>query len=235
MGKFSKGLDMTSKLAGIAVPIVIAFFAQSYTSTKDSADQKARRIDRAASLLPHLASKDQSERIGAMTVIRALQKMNEFPGELIGPLTELQTTYPDSKEAQVATQVLAIAKEDKTLAPVVKQAAEVQPATIFIHVRTASQKQDAETIATALKQRGYTVPSIQVVPFGPNRSELRFFHSNESDEAGAIAGTIQAAGLPAVPADASETFRNYSLAPHRYELWFAENAGLPPASPAGKK
>src|SRR5205823_2515096 len=104
--RFLSTLDILSKLAGIAVPIVIAVYVQSYTSQKDRGDRMARRIDRASSLLPHLASESENERYMALTVIQTLQKLGEFPQELIGPVADIQGRYPNSRDGRAAGQVL---------------------------------------------------------------------------------------------------------------------------------
>src|SRR5260370_30055217 len=52
---------------------------------------------------------------------------------------------------------------------------------VYIHIRDESQRPAAQTIEKALESKGFTVPGIQKVNTGPNKTEVRFFRSSEED------------------------------------------------------
>ena len=225
-------LDVLSKIAGIAAPIVIAYYGYTYTKLKDDDDRRARKIDRAVALLTHLTSDHQVERQGAMTVIETLQKTGEFAPELVATIKTLQSSaLRDSPEAANCGRSARTSKNRPKPLSVVQNELNVQPPNAADSCSREDQRQAGEIAVQYMKSRGFLVPGVQVVPsdLPPRVSELRYFHSEEGTEVKSLADQISRLGLPMKETDLSRN--NYKATPRHYEIVLSDAATIIPQRP----
>jgi hypothetical protein len=76
--------------------------------------------------------------------------------------------------------------------------------------------------------QGFVVPGVQVVAntIAPTRTELRYFHPSEANEATALAERVTEAGLPTMAVDASKTFEKSIITSRHFEIWFSPGAKI---------
>jgi len=90
---------------------------------------------------------------------------------------------------------------------------------VYIHIRDESQRPAAQTIEKALESKGFTVPGIQKVNTGPNKTEVRFFRSSEEDLARSAVAALPISGVDANYVKGYEN--SQGIRPRHYELWLA--------------
>ena len=91
---------------------------------------------------------------------------------------------------------------------------------IWLHIRDGTQRPKATTIAGALEDKGYTVPSIREVAVGPTRTQIRFFHPDGRAVAQDLKSLLEEQGITVTVED----FSNAGLQHH--ELWFSPESLL---------
>jgi hypothetical protein len=98
-------------------------------------------------------------------------------------------------------------------------------ASLTVHIRDESQREQAAALAEALYRDNYLVPGIQLVPVGPRQSELRFFRKAEQDTASELANRLNAD----LPKDSARIDVKYipgheaskQIRTNHFELWLA--------------
>ncbi|HKV60813.1 MAG TPA: LytR C-terminal domain-containing protein [Candidatus Acidoferrum sp.] len=96
---------------------------------------------------------------------------------------------------------------------------------IFVHIRAASQRPAAKQVADIFRQKGYTVPGIQIlVETGPDETQVRYFHAPDETGAQAILSQLTAAGVKNVAAKPNLIAGHDDIRPHQYEIWFAPDS-----------
>lgn len=102
----------------------------------------------------------------------------------------------------------------------------LQP-TVYMHVRNEAQRAWVEQLVTPLEERGIVVTGIKVVGIGPDAPDLRYFRSEEAQEAARVARALGAVGVPPPRLKRIPGFESRSR-PRQYELWLApENLNGP--------
>ena len=133
--------------------------------------------------------------------------------------SENETISGQEKEAILAK----IEEGEKALYPKPTERVITLPSRIYVHVRSAEEKLHAHEISNILRGGGFTVPGIQVLSKGPNKSELRYFRKREEEFALAALALLPAVldvDLVYVPGyEASNQIRE-----RHFELWLAEGA-----------
>jgi hypothetical protein len=110
-------LDRLSKIAGIALPLVVALVGGLYTYEKDKSDtrtlQREERRDlqqvqygNLTALIPLLTSQDPSSRTLAMEIFTSEAKKHEAPLDLVPAIKRLGTEHPED-ESQATAAVAA--------------------------------------------------------------------------------------------------------------------------------
>lgn len=104
---------------------------------------------------------------------------------LLGLLFTAQNTYATKLNEQIQQNVDEARKSYEQL---VNQ----EPPRLWIHVRTEQQRQLLQHIADWLKPvSSIKIEPIQLVKEGPKKSQLRFFSSQDKDEAGNLLKKLQ--------------------------------------------
>jgi hypothetical protein len=94
---------------------------------------------------------------------------------------------------------------------------------VYIHARNEAQRARAEQMVEALAKKGIRVSGIKVVPAGPNRSDVRYFRSEEADEAAQVLRALRDVGL-SVDGPKRIAGLESTAPPRQYELWLAPSA-----------
>lgn len=92
---------------------------------------------------------------------------------------------------------------------------------ISLHIQSPAQHTVAQRLATQLQQKGYLIPKeATLVAKGPSRTEVRYFHTDEAEEAAAIAMLLHQAYRPPATVSYRRGRRHavQSQARH-YEIW----------------
>jgi hypothetical protein len=113
-------LDQLSKIAGIALPLVVAVVGALYTYEKDKNDartlarEERRDLQQAqygnlTTLIPLLTSEDPSSRTLAMEIFTSEAKKREAPVDLVPAIRRLGAQHPENQTQ--ATAAVAAANE----------------------------------------------------------------------------------------------------------------------------
>jgi hypothetical protein len=96
-----------------------------------------------------------------------------------------------------------------------------QPPHITVHIQSAAQQEAAQRLADRLQQSGYLITETAIlVPKGPPRTEVRYFHPTEAEEAAAIAVLLHQSYRPPATVTYMRGRKDASQSPHRrYEVW----------------
>jgi hypothetical protein len=97
---------------------------------------------------------------------------------------------------------------------------------VYVHVRDRSQAENARTrfgaLATSTK---FAVPGIEILPQGPNRTEVRYFRRTEAAGADEIVAYLEGAGIAGVRSTYVPGYEESTrIRPGHYEVWFAPDA-----------
>jgi hypothetical protein len=92
---------------------------------------------------------------------------------------------------------------------------------VYIHVRNAAQRARAEQMIEPLTKRGVRVTGIKTVSSGPATPDLRYFRSEEADEAAWVMQALRDIGLPAALKRVSGYESTATL--RQYELWLGQD------------
>ena len=100
-------VDFLQILVPAGIAAAIAYAGQQYTHNKDVADQRSRQWDRVASYMKLLTSSNDQERAYGLRIIEALEKGNNFPGELLPEVQALAQGRPSDPNTQTAARIAA--------------------------------------------------------------------------------------------------------------------------------
>lgn len=95
---------------------------------------------------------------------------------------------------------------------------------VYFHIRDEAQRTQAKRIADEIESRGgVVVPGVQRVEAGPAATELRYFRSEEEQEAKQISSTLSTLGLKVEPKYVQGFEASNRIRPRHYELWISSN------------
>jgi hypothetical protein len=107
-----------------------------------------------------------------------------------------------------------------------KHASRDTPVALFIHVRNAAQRAQAERLVKPLAAKGIRVTGIKVIHKGPAATDLRYFYSGDAQNTAEVVRALRKLGVPAVEVKHIPGLETRAT-PRQYELWLA-----PPEDPA---
>lgn len=140
------------------------------------------------------------------------------------------------KNPQISESPLASALIDKKVAQVdalraaltvtPTQASEQVTPRVYFHIRSDGQRSSATKLGDVLSSTlSVTVPGVQRVVSGPEKTELRYFNSANSEEAKTIATVLaQQSGLSVQAVYISGYEGSTLIRPGHYELWLSKDA-----------
>jgi hypothetical protein len=96
-----------------------------------------------------------------------------------------------------------------------------QPPHISLHLQSRAQQEAAQHLADRLQQNGYLIAKTTIlVPKGPSRTEVRYFHATQAEEAAAIALLLHQPYRPPATLNYIRGRKDALQSPHRrYEVW----------------
>jgi len=94
------------------------------------------------------------------------------------------------------------------------------PVALFIHVRNAAQRVQAERLIEPLAARGVRVTGIKLMDQGPATSDLRYFYSEDARNTAQLLRVLRDLGVAAMQAKHIGGFETRAT-PRQYELWLA--------------
>lgn len=96
---------------------------------------------------------------------------------------------------------------------------------VFIHIRSESQRSAAQKVTSTLRQQGYQVPGIQIlVKTGPDKTQVRYFHSEEEVEAQKVLDLLAASGVTNAAKTPTLIPGYPDIRRRQYEIWFAPDS-----------
>lgn len=96
------------------------------------------------------------------------------------------------------------------------------PEVVYIQIRSTSQREKAQAIATALQSKGYVIPRIEQVTIGPSKtSQVRYFRPEDQEKAVQLVKILQALQVQD-PIKPSLTATDRANIKH-LEIWFSPN------------
>jgi len=173
-----------------------------------------------------ITSKDKDARLFGILLVRDMG--DKASGILIKSILELANKDPNEEVALAATQV---AQQAKPVVGVSSSAPSAPDAAllprVFFHIQSEDQRDSADAIGQGLeriglKDSGIVMPGVQLIPSGPQSSQLRYFRRSEAAEADAIATVLNTQyptlGIKAQYIPGYENSTN--IRKRHYEVWF---------------
>lgn len=222
--------DKIDILAKIMTPVVLFTFGTLYNMHQTKINEAQKASDRVASLVKSLSSQNVEERKTALALLN--YEKSKHPGAvpddlLTNILPALVQLAKSEKDADVARTAEKLAKdvvsnvEPGLVAAVQNQVAD-DPGRIFMHILDEGQRSDARRIAGRLEDKGYYVPMSEKVSAVPAVTEVRFFHSEEAQEAADLAIVLQGLGVVETKVTDLSRSKNASRVRKRtFEIWFS--------------
>jgi hypothetical protein len=101
---------------------------------------------------------------------------------------------------------------------------------VFIHINSEADRPAAAGLQAELARRGYSVPGIERVSSAPDNYQVRYYYTEQQQDASALAAIAEAKfGLPAKAIELPEPLdKKYKSLPSRtMEFWFPRRASAP--------
>jgi hypothetical protein len=98
---------------------------------------------------------------------------------------------------------------------------------VFVHIRSAAQRQAAQSLTQQLTAQGYVFPKAAIlVERGPRQTQVRYFRRADAGGAAQLAALLtQAHGQPAVTRFIGGYADSLRRQPRHYEVWLAPDPG----------
>jgi hypothetical protein len=241
--KFKDIVDMIGK---IFLPIALLLVGQTYANQQALSVQERADFDKLTTIIEHLDSEKQRDQEHAllelvyfvnrcrfsMVMVPALQETTKDPNVAVAQEAGrvLNTAIVTCSDARAMAQQAAESNSDlaasfasiQQTVPAISQSINFEklPASVFIHVKSDAQQQQADDAKRVLERNGYGVPAIRMVSVEPSSRELRYFHQND-EEAKETAKIVAILGLANVAEVRAKQVPNFEskMPPRRYELW----------------
>jgi len=185
--------------------------AQTMSEAQLSSTREMAAADRQIKILEIFAEKvssqDAQQRILALRLLRAVD----------GNLAEKLATAVLEGESQ-ASEVRSVAGQ---VAEDGAARARLLPR-IYIHIRAEEFRHGASSVGEKLETGGFVVPGIErLVNRGPASTQLRYFRSEEKEEAQKIVELLQGMGVEVSLSYIGGYEDSDAIRAKHYELWFA--------------
>lgn len=96
---------------------------------------------------------------------------------------------------------------------------------VYLQIRNNAQREAAQKVRAWLKQQGYRVPIIELLPNGPRTTEVRYFRNSDAEHAQRLADQLTQQKIPNVISKYIAGFEDSNVIPQgQYEIWFAPEA-----------
>jgi len=225
--------DKIDILAKIMTPVVLFTFGTLYNMHQTRINEAQKASDRVASLVKSLSSPNVEERKTALALLN--YEKSKHPGavpddlltNILPALVQLAKTERNADVAQTAEKLAkdVVSNVEPGLVTAVQNQVADDPGRIFMHIIDEGQRSDARRIAGRLEDKGYYVPVSEKVTAVPAATEVRFFHSEEAQEAADLATALQGLGVAETKVSDLSRSRNASRVRKRtFEIWFSSKS-----------
>jgi hypothetical protein len=201
----------TARLPKMCIALASARDAQRLVALVNAGPQPNGHTEAAASELP------------ALPVANAEAAPAEVP-------RRASTKAPAAQQAQApagSTQTLAVRAQSyssRENAPVrgngAKHASDDTPVALFIHVRSAAQRAQAERLVKPLAAQGIRVTGIRLISKGPAETDLRYFYNGDAQNSTQLVRVLRKLGVAGVRVKHISGLEARAT-PRQYELWLA--------------
>jgi hypothetical protein len=134
---------------------------------------------------------------------------------------QAQTAAGSTQSVEVRTQ--SYTSRETAAAPRAngaKHGARDTPVALFIHVRSAAQRAQAERLVRPLAAQGIRVTGIRVTSRGPTETDLRYFYNGDAQNSAQLVRVLRKLGVGGVRVK-HITGLETRATPRQYELWLA--------------
>jgi hypothetical protein len=219
----------TEIVAKILAPIVVFAVGTYYTYHQQEKDATEKRFDRYITLGKGLSSENPLEQKIAIVMLKVEKDKHpgEVPDELLTiTVPKLMELAANDPSAEVAGQAKALALEltaNTTYAESIKNTVRAMPAQVWFHIRSESQRaqaqQDIDLLRSRLATGEFLFPGIRRVHNGPEKAELRYFHKSEKEEVMRLRDILAGIGVQVATHFLGEGKDTLSVRPRLYEVW----------------
>ena len=216
-------------IAGILIPAAILVASLVIAKNETHITELNNEARRLTSLVGPLSSENPKERLIAVEIADHLAKKGQLPIELTPTLLRIARTDLNSEVALAATTAaISLAEASPDVADTVKDQFATIPPRVYFHIQEESDRANANEIEQKLEehlqQLSLVVPGIELMRAGPGSTELRFFRSNEREEAEQISDALKSIGVNVRLVDLSAmNLSTTDIRPRHYELWFVKS------------
>ncbi|MDX2042799.1 MAG: hypothetical protein SF097_16390 [Acidobacteriota bacterium] len=225
--------DKIDILAKIMTPVVLFTFGTLYNMHQTRINEAQKASDRVATLVKSLSSPNIEERKTALALLN--YEKSKHPGavpddlltNILPALVQLAKSEKDADVAKTAEKLAndVVANVEPGLVTAVQNQVAENPGRIFTHIVDEGQRSDARRIAGRFEDKGYYVPVSEKVAVVPAVTEVRFFHSEEAQEAAELATMLQSLGVAEAKVSDHSRSKNASRVRKRtFEIWFSSKS-----------
>jgi hypothetical protein len=216
-------IDISAKLM---LPLVLAIIGAIYTVGKDTQAEKQRQWERDSGLMRMLASSNSDERQLGLKIIDVLQNEHEFSDDL-KPLVEAikRDSRPSDPSKKLAETILK--KDGGSTSPF--SSSNKDKREVYIQIGHEDQRQRASDLQATLRQAGFSVPDIDLVPHATFETFIRYFDPNGQLEAHKIDAIMKGQGFKPKIQDFTKTD---SAGQTALEVWFGDREPANPIAPS---
>ena len=226
---WSKVEIVSSVVGGILLPIIVWWVGNALEQQQAESDaaqlaldrQQAEdelRTERAITLVEHMSSDNDRERLLAAKTAKSLYDKKLLPDELWEVFVEVAKSDPNPEVVAAITETLMARSDvDTAFADDVEDAFDELPIRVFIHYPTPAHKSLAESIATLLEKQGYEVRPLDLKPMSGSSVKVLAFRPEELDLAEATVDLLSADNHTATP-EIRKGFENQTRF-RQLEIW----------------
>jgi len=234
-----QGRDWVDTVSKLLIPIAIFGFGLMFSMQKDRSDRAAQQFERDTSYVKLLTSQNEKERVFAIRMIKSLEDRGQFPSQLLPAVQALCDGLPSDPVtqeacgiAQIEKPVVAAAKpvEEKP-GPVAVTSVAPSGGTVFIQIAKDDQRGLAGDLRGKLQAQSFAVQTIQLVPHGTTNSYIRYFSTEDENEATRVLGVMKEMGINASIQDFTKV-GNGKIPLGQLEVWIGDKVSGTPSSEA---
>jgi hypothetical protein len=235
-------LDRLSKVFGILLPLVLGYISYSYQKNKDTSDageharqaiqirdrvaweQKSKRYENLAALLPLLVSGDKAKIATALNLLESEAKEGLAPPEVQAIVARIAGDRADLRVE--ATRTLEAVSNQ-----VARDTCRQMPDGIYVHVADSKDQYVAGQwlSRSALLSKLPVVRGVERVEASPDHTEIRYYTKQNEATAKDLMDALKGAGFADVQLkDISASYLKKGCPPPGiFELWFSKNIAIP--------
>ncbi len=225
--------DKTEIVAGIIgstlIPVAIFLAAYFISQVEKENTSLSSQAEHVTSLIEHLSSINPKEQLIAFEIAKYFVDKKQLPDELVQTITRISSETENSDIARIGTQVVLTAAKNSNIAEqiVKREFSNVAPR-VYFHIPREELRPYAQTKETELESSlsniGLVVPGIDLkAKISPDKNQLRYFRTDEKEEALNILNELKKIGIDAELVNLSAKYESSdAIRPRHYELWMGK-------------